>query len=118
MFLRYTTFFAVLRFLFQPKLLLDNQFKKPQAFHELPVYTIGGLGIFSILFDWISKGINIPVLDNGDNIYQFVHAEDLASACILASSSGKNVSYYNIGSEDYGTMRETLENLCKYFGNP
>ena len=74
----------------------------------------GRLGIFSILFDWISKGVNIPVLNNGENIYQFVHAEDLASACILASYVNKNISYYNIGAEDFGTMRETLENLCEY----
>ena len=74
----------------------------------------GRLGIFSILFRWISEGVNIPVLDNGDNIYQFVHADDLADACILASENDHVLSSYNIGASDYGTMRETLENLCEY----
>ena len=76
----------------------------------------GRLGIFSILFRWISEGVNIPVLDNGDNIYQFVHADDLADACILASENDHVLSSYNIGASDYGTMRETLENLCDYAG--
>ena len=29
--------------------MIDNQFKKPQAFHENPTYSIGGLIIFSLL---------------------------------------------------------------------
>ena len=74
----------------------------------------GRLGIFSILFKWIMEGVNIPVLNNGDNIYQFVHADDLADACILSSENNIHFSSYNIGADDYGTMRETLENLCEY----
>ena len=31
---------------YNPKLLVDNQFKKPQSFHELPTSTSGGTGIF------------------------------------------------------------------------
>src|SRR5262249_23642587 len=41
----------------------------------------GRLGIFQILFEWIREGYNIPVLGRGDNVYQFVHADDLADAC-------------------------------------
>jgi nucleoside-diphosphate-sugar epimerase len=47
----------------------------------------GRLGIFQILFEWIYQGKNIPVLDSGKNIYQFIHADDLAEACILASKA-------------------------------
>ena len=74
----------------------------------------GRLGIFSILFSWISEGVNIPVLNNGKNIYQFVHAEDLADACISSSKIDKKFSSFNIGSKDCGSMRNTLENLCEY----
>jgi len=31
---------------YKPGLLIDNQFKKPQAFHDSPIYTFGGVGIF------------------------------------------------------------------------
>jgi nucleoside-diphosphate-sugar epimerase len=73
----------------------------------------GRLGIFQILFEWISEGCNIPVLGKGDNLYQFVHADDLAMACILASNSfGSNI--YNCGAEDFGSMRDVLEHLCNF----
>lgn len=75
----------------------------------------GRLGIFGILFDWIADGAAVPVLGTGDNIYQFVHAEDLADACILAGAhDGPGV--YNIGAEEFGTMREAVQHLCDYAG--
>lgn len=76
----------------------------------------GRLGIFSILFDWIRKGINVPVLGRGDNLYQFIHADDLASACFLASQL-KGSDTYNIGAEIFGTMRELLNGLIQYAGS-
>lgn len=76
----------------------------------------GRLGIFQILFEWIKEGKNIPVLGRGDNVYQFIHADDLADAIIICSNSNINSGIYNCGSEHYSTMRETLENLCRYAG--
>lgn len=75
----------------------------------------GRLGIFGILFDWIRAGADVPVLGSGDNRYQFVHAEDVACACILAAQRSGPADY-NIGAEVFGTMRETLEDLCAYAG--
>ena len=75
----------------------------------------GRLGIFQILFDWISKGENIPVLGKGDNIYQFVHADDLAEATILAAQRNTS-NIFNCGAEEFGTMREVLEYLCQEAG--
>tara|TARA_B100000579_G_scaffold437478_1_gene466991 strand:- start:1496 stop:2527 length:1032 start_codon:yes stop_codon:yes gene_type:complete len=74
----------------------------------------GRLGIFQILFEWIKEGKNIPVLGDGNNIYQFIHADDLADAIILASNLNIKSGIYNCGSEHFGTMKETLHNLCKY----
>ncbi len=75
----------------------------------------GRLGIMQILFEWILQGRNVPVLGEGDNLYQFVHADDLASACIAASDRA-GPSTYNIGAERFGTMRETLEGLIAHAG--
>ena len=73
----------------------------------------GRLGIFQILFEWIREGYNVPVLGKGDNLYQFVHADDLADACILASMrSGSEI--YNCGTNRFGSMREVLTALCEY----
>ena len=73
----------------------------------------GRLGIFEILFDWVKKGKKIPVFDNGNNIYQFIHAEDLAKICILVAKNPSS-EIYNAGAQKYSTMRESLEALCKH----
>jgi len=75
----------------------------------------GRLGIFQILFDWVESGKRIPVLGRGDNVYQFVHAEDLADACRRAAAR-PGAAIYNIGAEKFGTMRSTLEALCAHAG--
>lgn len=75
----------------------------------------GRLGIFQILFEWIYQGANVPVFDGGTNIYQFVHADDLAEACILAGLS-QAAGTYNCGTDRFGSMRETLEHLCNFAG--
>ena len=73
----------------------------------------GRLGIFQILFEWVRTGYNIPVLGRGDNLYQFIHADDLADACIRAAERPGATSY-NIGTDRFGTMRQTLEALCRH----
>ncbi len=75
----------------------------------------GRLGVMQILFEWIRQGRNVPVLGRGDNLYQFVHADDLAEACLLAAEKpGPGV--YNIGAADFCSMRETLEGLIAHAG--
>lgn len=75
----------------------------------------GRLGIFGILFEWVADGADIFVLGDGSNRYQFVHADDLAAACIAAGSTpGPGV--FNVGTDRFGTMRESLEALCAHAG--
>ncbi len=73
----------------------------------------GRLGIFQILFEWIYQGKNIPVLNDGKNVYQFVHADDLAEVCIQASAL-KGADAFNCGSDRFGTMRQVLEQVCHH----
>ncbi len=75
----------------------------------------GRLGIFQILFEWIRQGKNVPVLGRGDNVYQFVHADDLAAACILAGERSGSDSF-NCGTDRYGSMRQALEGLIRHAG--
>lgn len=75
----------------------------------------GRLGIVQILFDWIERGFDIPVLAGGNNRYQFVHSDDLAWACIAASEM-KGLSEYNIGAAEFGTMRELLQAVIDHAG--
>src|SRR4029453_1442233 len=71
----------------------------------------GRLGIFHILFQWISEGANVPVLGRGDNRYQFVHAHDLAAACALAAQP-PGPTAYNSGTGRLGTRRQRLGALA------
>ncbi|WP_137292175.1 NAD-dependent epimerase/dehydratase family protein [Nocardioides dongxiaopingii] len=75
----------------------------------------GRLGIFGILFDWIADGSGVPLLGDGTNLYQFVHAEDLAAACLLAARR-PGPAVYNIGAEEFGTMGEAVGHLCEHAG--
>jgi nucleoside-diphosphate-sugar epimerase len=75
----------------------------------------GRLGIFQILFEWVYRGRPVYVLGRGDNRYQFVHADDLADACIRAGERAGPATF-NIGAERFGTMREALEALVRHAG--
>lgn len=73
----------------------------------------GRLGIMAILFELVAEGAPVFVLDGGHNRYQFVHADDLAAAVLLAAGRPGATSY-NIGAQDFGTMRETLQALVDH----
>lgn len=73
----------------------------------------GRLGLFSILFDWVSEGLDIFVFDDGENPYQFIHAADLSEGIIAAGfTSGHNT--FNLGATEFNSLRVDLENLCEY----
>ena len=73
----------------------------------------GRLGIMAILFEFVADGAPVFVLNRGHNRYQFVHASDLADACLRAGDrSGATV--YNVGATEFGTMRETLQALVDH----
>ncbi|GAI91638.1 unnamed protein product [marine sediment metagenome] len=71
------------------------------------------MGIFQVVFDWIADGKNAYVLGKGHNRYQFVHADDLAEACIL-SAEQPGFAIYNVGAERFCSMRESLEGLIAH----
>ena len=75
----------------------------------------GRLGIFGILFDWVADGSDPIVLGDGSNRYQFVHADDLADA-VIAAGAKVGADVFNIGTDRFGTMHETLAALCRHAG--
>jgi nucleoside-diphosphate-sugar epimerase len=74
---------------------------------------LGRLGIFGILFGWVSRGINIYTLGKGDGPYQFIHAEDLAEG-ITRASKLKGDFEFNLGAIEFGTFKEDLQKLCDF----
>ena len=75
----------------------------------------GRLGIMAVLFEFVAEGAPVYVLGDGANRYQFVHANDLADACLRAADREKP-AVYNVGAAEFGTMRETLQALVDHAG--
>ena len=74
------------------------------------------LGIFHILFDWIKGGKRIPIIGAGNNLFQFVSARDTVEASLLAAQAESN-DEFNIGAEEYSTVRGDLEALVGHAGS-
>jgi nucleoside-diphosphate-sugar epimerase len=75
----------------------------------------GRFGIFQILFDWIRDGRNVYVIGSGDIEFQFVHADDLMDFYMLALDKGA-AGVYNVGTDQFGTLRADLEKLIAHAG--
>ncbi|MBI4137301.1 NAD(P)-dependent oxidoreductase [Candidatus Roizmanbacteria bacterium] len=73
----------------------------------------GRLGVFEILFDWIHDGKRIPVIGSGNNRYQLLDVDDLVEALglIVQSKSRKLNDVFNIGAQEFQTVRKDLEGL-------
>ncbi len=74
------------------------------------------LGIFEILFNWIKDNANIFILGKGDNLFQFVHIDDIASVSVKAALLEKS-GLFNVGAEPYGSLRHDLEKFIKTVGS-
>jgi nucleoside-diphosphate-sugar epimerase len=74
-------------------------------------------GIFHILFDWISRGKRVYLVGSGGNQFQMVSGRDTADAAIAASETDVAVGeVYNVGADEFGTMREAYTDLISYAG--
>ena len=70
----------------------------------------GRYGLFQIVFEWIYKGYKIPLLNQGKNIFQFIHCDDLADFSILIEKlEGYNI--FNVGTEGICTIHELIDKL-------
>jgi len=68
----------------------------------------GRLGLLAILFEFIQEGKKIWVVGDGGNCYQFVYAQDLATACILAMQyDGSGI--FHVGSDNVRPLREIYQ---------
>jgi len=76
---------------------------------------LGRLGIFQILFEWIRDGANPFIIGRGDQLFQFVHADDLCAASIQACLL-ERPGAYNVGTDRFGTLRDDLTALCAHAG--
>lgn len=76
----------------------------------------GRLGLLAILFEFIDDGKKVWVVGDGSNRYQFIYAQDLATACLLALDyEGSNL--FHIGSENVVSLRRVYEAVIQAAGS-
>lgn len=81
-----------------------------------PVVGKGRLGIFEILFDWVTDDKKIPIIGSGNNKFQFAHIDDLVDVSI--ETAEKKISgFFNIGTNQYKTLKEDLNESFKIIGS-
>jgi nucleoside-diphosphate-sugar epimerase len=76
------------------------------------------LGVFALFYDWAKDGRGFPLLGNGKNRYQLLDVEDLCDAiwsCLDGDCSVVN-DVFNIGSAEFGTMKEDFQAVLDYAG--
>jgi len=76
----------------------------------------GRLGIFQILFEWISKDKTVYLIGKGNNKLQLIGLNDLVDVSIILRRKG-DFEDFNIGAELFGTLRSDLEELIKKVGS-
>jgi nucleoside-diphosphate-sugar epimerase len=76
----------------------------------------GRLGVFEILFDWIRRGKRIYTIGRGDNRYQLLDVEDLIDAIILGATTAAGNDDFNLGAEEYGTVRSDIGAVIRHAG--
>jgi UDP-glucose 4-epimerase len=86
------------------------------AFPELEIVTIrcptiidsGRLGLLAILFEFIEDGKKVWVVGDGGNRYQFIYAQDLATACMQTLEyAGSDL--FHIGSDHVTSLRQVYQ---------
>ena len=76
------------------------------------------LGVFAIFYEWVSEGKNFPMIGSGKNRYQLLDVDDLCEAilsCIQLPVEKVN-STFNIGAEEYTTMKEDYQAVLEKAG--
>ena len=76
----------------------------------------GRLGLLAILFEFIDDGKKVWVVGSGSNRYQFIYAQDLATACLLCLDYPRS-NLFHIGSEQVPTMRGMYEAVIREAGS-
>ena len=76
----------------------------------------GRLGLLAMLFEFIDEGRIVWLVGGGRNRYQFIYAQDLATACIAAAETPGS-ALFHIGSDNVRTMAEVFQHVIDRAGS-
>ncbi|MBB5058559.1 nucleoside-diphosphate-sugar epimerase [Granulicella aggregans] len=75
----------------------------------------GRLGLLAILFEFIQDGRKVWVVGEGSNRYQFIYAQDLATACVLTLNYTES-DLFHIGSENVVSLGRVYQSVIEAAG--
>jgi nucleoside-diphosphate-sugar epimerase len=70
-------------------------------------------GLFSLIFFLVQNGKKIPVIANGQNLYQFIDVDDLTNLISKVLKIQSNLDI-NVGGKGVYSIRDTLDGLIAY----
>lgn len=70
-------------------------------------------GIFDLMFRWIKEDSPIFTIGKGDNLFQFIHVEDLIDFIILANEK-RLKGTFNVGTDRFDSLNYMYFNLIEY----
>ena len=76
----------------------------------------GRLGVLIKLFRLIQKGLPVPLIGNGSNVYQMVSVFDCAAAAHLAAEAGLPNKAFNLGSANPPKVIDLMRDIIKIAG--
>jgi len=76
----------------------------------------GRRGILDILFDRIRRGRRFFILGDGRNRFQLLGLDDILSALYLVATKSCCNEDFNVGAQEFGTLRDDLEALATHAG--
>ena len=92
------------------KNIINSNLKNWTIFRVPMIVSKERLGVLSLLFDLIIENKKIPLLGSGENILQFIHADDLSNYIYLSlTTNEKNI--YNVGSEENISLKGLIKKL-------
>jgi nucleoside-diphosphate-sugar epimerase len=77
------------------------------------------LGVFQILYDWVDSGKRIPIIGNGENLYQLLEVTDLVEGICLLATAPREIANdtYNIGAQHFDKVKLDVGALCEFAGS-
>jgi nucleoside-diphosphate-sugar epimerase len=75
----------------------------------------GRLGIFDVIFARIRAGRRVPIFGNGENVVQMCDVADFCAAALAAVRLRANGDF-NVGAQEYATVRDDLNTLIDHAG--
>lgn len=84
-----------------------------------PLVGPGGLGSFSMLYEWAVDGRSFPIIGDGNNRYQLLDVNDLCEAiflCVTGDECRVNDDF-NIGAGVFGTIKQDFQSVLDHAGH-